>query len=488
MNQKGEAIEKNSSFLLHDIIGISPEPLLIVCQALKVIAANNAAMLLIPANVPITGKTIKEVLCSPDWPGNTINTAIYEQFFSNLQPYTYIRSQLNQLGHKITVQASGRPITCADGTVFLCESMSVLLGEKHTKNKAGKMEMLGQSPAYLAMLSQLKKAANCSIPVLLYGETGTGKEVAAHNIHQLSARSNRPFMVADCTVLSEALFESELFGHEKGAFTGSTGEKKGLIEVADGGTLFFDEIGEMSLTLQTKLLRLLESYSFRRVGGVKFFNADIRIICATNRDLWQMVMEGTFRQDLYYRLAVFQVSIPSLQERHQDIRLLIHSFLAQINAAMTRHLSITEAAADAICQLPLKGNIRELRNLMHYCAAVCNHLTIEVADLPPLAKRCHHNAIEPYQNTQDRHSGIAYPAGQNKDVNPLQQNNSLRLSEQLPDGIVDAVQSRYLSELVHRYNGDKKKVADHLGVSQRTIYRRLASIQEGMRRFIDSES
>jgi DNA-binding NtrC family response regulator len=366
-----------------------------------------------------------------------------------------------------------------------------MLDDKHIKHNSVQKDMVGQSPVYLSMLNQLKKAAGCDIPVLLYGETGSGKEVAAHNLHKLSFRSNKPFIVADCTVLSESLFESKLFGHEKGAFTGSVREKKGPIEVANSGTLFLDEIGEISLSLQAKLLRLLENYTFRRVGGTESINANVRIVCATNRDLSQMVAEGSFRQDLYYRLAAFQILTPSLQDRREDIPLLIRDILAQIKVPMGYRLSITEETVEAICQLPLKGNIRELRNIIQYCAAVCNNFTIEIEDISlatkPLIKYFRRDTDRDLV-MHDRRVSAGYPAEQNKGLNPLPQNGSPASSEQLPDGVVDTVQMRYLTELIQRYDGDKNKVAKHLGISQRTLYRRLSSMQEGVRKFIDSEN
>jgi two-component system response regulator AtoC len=173
--------------------------------------------------------------------------------------------------------------------------------------------MVGGFPAFLTLLGQLRTAARSNLPVLLLGETGTGKELAAQFLHQQSDRKSGPLQTVDCTVLNEALVESELFGHEKGAFTGHSGTRKGLFEVADGGTLFLDEIGDLPAAMQPKLLRVLESGEFRRVGAHQTRRTDVRVICATNRHLWKDVENGSFREDLYYRIACLSVHVPALR-------------------------------------------------------------------------------------------------------------------------------------------------------------------------------
>ena len=195
---------------------------------------------------------------------------------------------------------------------------------------ANEKGLVGRSMAFNRMLEMLQRVAPSETTVLLLGESGTGKELAAEAVHALSRRSSRPFVALDCSGLVESLFESELFGHEKGAFTGAYTRKVGMVESANGGTLFLDEVGDLSQSLQVKLLRLIETGTYRRVGSVDLLRADVRLICATHRDLQRMVDEGTFRADLYYRISAFPVRLPSLRERPEDIELLSRSMMMRI--------------------------------------------------------------------------------------------------------------------------------------------------------------
>ncbi len=228
--------------------------------------------------------------------------------------------------------------------------------------------MVGKTPAFTACMDQLKMVAAAQAPVLLQGETGTGKELAANYIHHNSPRSGQPFLTVDCTVLTESLFESEVFGHVRGAFTGSVGERIGLFEQADGGTLFLDEVGELPMSQQAKLLRVLESGQYRRVGGRSNRKADVRIVCATNRHLWDHVKAGRFREDLYYRIACLAVRLPPLRERIDDIQLLAPNLLEPISSAMSRHYSLTDDALERLKQYDYPGNVRELRNILSIAA------------------------------------------------------------------------------------------------------------------------
>ncbi len=198
--------------------------------------------------------------------------------------------------------------------------------------------MVGEAPAFTACLQQLGLVAASEIPVLLQGETGTGKELAASYIHHGSCRKFKPFVTVDCTVLTDTLFEAEVFGHARGAFTGSVGERAGLLEQANGGTLFLDEVGELPATQQAKLLRVLETGKFRRVGGRGTRKTDIRLICASNVHLWEAVQAGRFREDLYYRIACLTIRLPSLRERMEDIQVLANTLLhADLQLAETRY-------------------------------------------------------------------------------------------------------------------------------------------------------
>ena len=224
--------------------------------------------------------------------------------------------------------------------------------------------LVGRAPAFNAALSAVQRVAPSMLPVLLLGESGTGKELFARAVHEASPRAHGPFVVVDCSGLTETLFESELFGYEKGAFTGANARKPGLVETAKGGTLFLDEMGDVPLSMQVKLLRLIESGTFRRVGAIESQQADFRLVAATHKPLQQMVADGRFRQDLYYRISAFPIHLPPLRERAADIPLLVDSFLQR--GSSTKHRVSVEP--DAMAQMQAHdwpGNIRELRNVIY---------------------------------------------------------------------------------------------------------------------------
>ena len=222
--------------------------------------------------------------------------------------------------------------------------------------------ILGESEALRAVVEKIRIVAKAKSTVLLRGETGTGKEMFAAAIHKLSPRANRPFIKLNCAALSESVLESELFGHERGAFTGAINLHKGRFELADGGTLFLDEIGEITPAFQAKLLRVLQEGEFERVGGTRTIKVDVRLICATHRDLEEEVQNGKFRVDLYYRISVVPILLPPLRERKSDIALLANEFLQRFNKEQDAHLSFSQSAIDFLSQCSFPGNIRELEN------------------------------------------------------------------------------------------------------------------------------
>ena len=242
--------------------------------------------------------------------------------------------------------------------------------------------ILGVSQVLRHTISLARKVAVADVPVLITGETGTGKELFARAIYEASGRKERPFMAVNCSAFSKDLLESELFGHCAGSFTGASKDKKGLFEVADGGTLFLDEIGEMDLGLQAKLLRVLESGEYIKVGDTKLTRVDVRIISATNRDLKEEIKRGRFRSDLYYRLSVFHLSLPSLCERKEDIPLLAESFLKRISQKLKKEIDgMSPRFLEALQSADWPGNIRELKNVIDRSAIVCDH-RLEFEDLP----------------------------------------------------------------------------------------------------------
>jgi DNA-binding NtrC family response regulator len=243
-------------------------------------------------------------------------------------------------------------------------------------------EIVGESPPIRHAVELARKAAASNATVLLLGESGTGKEVFAHAIHGWSPRKTRPLVIVNCVALSEHLLESELFGHEKGAFTGAHQMKKGKFELADGGTVFLDEIGDMPPGLQAKLLRVLQNHTFERVGGTRTIQSDIRVIAATNRDLDKVVKEGRFREDLFYRLNVLRITLPPLRERKEDLRPLAHYFVSRY-AAETKKVvrGITEETMALLAAQDWPGNIRELANVIERAVVLCAGRQIEPEDL-----------------------------------------------------------------------------------------------------------
>lgn len=244
--------------------------------------------------------------------------------------------------------------------------------------------LIGKAPAIVKIKKLITQVAPSDSNVLILGESGTGKEVIARSIHDHSTRRNKLFVPINCGAIPEELLESELFGHEKGAFTGAITSRKGRFELAEGGTLFLDEIGEMSLQMQVKLLRVLQEMTFERVGSNQTIQADVRIIAATHRNLEEAIIEGTFREDLYYRLNVFPIEAPALRDRPADIPLLIEKFISKHNIAGSPPISFSDSAMDALMQYSWKGNVRELENLLQRMLILYPDSTIEVRDLPPM--------------------------------------------------------------------------------------------------------
>ncbi|MCL2326388.1 MAG: sigma-54 dependent transcriptional regulator [Proteobacteria bacterium] len=242
--------------------------------------------------------------------------------------------------------------------------------------------MIGDSPAMQKIRTAVEIVGPTKGKVLILGESGVGKDLVARSIHALSDRSMRSFVKVNCSAIPSELIESELFGHEKGSFTGASARKRGLFEAADGGTIFLDEIGDMSLAAQAKVLRVLQSGEFTRVGGDKLSFVDVRVIAATNKDLKRAVVDGEFREDLYFRLNVVPIQVPPLRERLSDIPLLVNSFLSQIAREYGRELlTISDKAMAVLCRYSYPGNIRELHNLCERLVIMCRE-TVTVGDLP----------------------------------------------------------------------------------------------------------
>ena len=297
--------------------------------------------------------------------------------------------------------------------------------------------MVGSSPAMERVFKMVRRAAPTSATVLLQGPNGTGKDLVAHAIHNLSPRAHGPFVAVNCGAIPENLIESELFGHEKGSFSGAVAQHIGSFEAADGGTLFLDEIGELPLAMQVKLLRALENRSFTRVGGTQSVEVDIRIVAATNRDLKALVDSGGFRQDLYYRLNVVDIYLPALKDRAEDIPLLASRFIKEISAKNGGAVTgITPAAMRILEQYRWPGNVRELRNVVEKMVVLSAGGLLDVDDVPDDLKS-------------------AAPS---------------RLS---PSVTLDENEKAQILAVLQECNGNRSLAARRLGISRRTIYRKL---------------
>ncbi len=311
----------------------------------------------------------------------------------------------------------------------------------------GTRTMVGQSPAFRAFLDVLQQAAPSTATVLLMGESGTGKELAARSVHELSARAKGPFVAVNCAALPETILEAELFGVEKGAFTGAVARKEGRFERASGGTLFLDEVGEMSPSAQVKLLRVLQEGEVERLGGTQTIKVDVRLVAATNKDLQREVHEGRFREDLYYRLNVVEVRIPSLSERREDIPLLAEHFLRRYAAKNSKALKgFTDEALKVLENYAWPGNVRELEHAVERAVVLCRADAIDTGDLPETVRK------GPIGSA----SQIVIPIG-----TPMEE-----------------IERRVIHETLRHTRGDKNLAARMLGIAARTIYRKLAAEEE----------
>jgi len=244
--------------------------------------------------------------------------------------------------------------------------------------------IIGSSPGITELYNVLERVADTPTTVLITGESGTGKELVARALHDHSSRKDKPFIKVNCAAIPKELIESELFGYERGAFTGAVGSKPGRFELANGGTLFLDEIGEIPVEMQVKLLRALQESEFERVGGIKTMRVDVRLVAATNRDLKKLIANGSFREDLFYRLNVVPMRLPALRERASDIPILVEHFLTKFNDRLKKHVNGVEPdAMDVLCNYSWPGNIRELENVVERAVLFCDTSKVRSEDLPP---------------------------------------------------------------------------------------------------------
>ncbi len=311
---------------------------------------------------------------------------------------------------------------------------------KQLKQKYSFENIIGKSPAMKKVFETIELVAPSRANVLIYGESGTGKEMIADAIHHNSPRRDKPYIKVHCAAIPETLLESELFGHEKGAFTGAIARKRGRFELANGGTIFLDEIGELSLQMQVKLLRVVQEREFVRVGGEESIKVDVRIISATNKDLREEVKKGNFREDLYYRLNVVSIFVPPLRERKDDIPLLVHKFIEEFSRENNKEIEgITNGALQALMSYNWPGNVRELRNVIESVVVLTKNKVITEEDLPP------------YILSKEEESYLKLPAG-------------ISLQE---------AEKRLIQFTLENTGGNKTKASEILKIGRKTLHRKI---------------
>jgi len=354
---------------------------------------------------------------------------------------------LTRRGRAVPISVSSAVLRGEDGTLLgAVETFRDLSAIEQLRREIRSQytfeDIIGKSEAFKKIFAILPDIAASESTVLIEGPSGSGKELLARAVHNLSPRRKRPYVVVNCGALPPTLFESELFGYKKGAFTDAKKDKPGLITRAEGGTLFLDEIGDLPQETQMKLLRLLQEREYNPLGGVDTSHADVRVVAATNRDLSQMVSKGKFRDDLYFRLAVVRMTIPPLARRRQDIPLLIEHFIRRFNAKKGKRIEgITPAVMEILMRHPLPGNVRELENIIEYCFVLCHNGVIDVRHLPDDLQL----------------SGAAPGVGESpKTIDPIQ-----------------ASEANTIREALERNKGSRSLTAENLQMSRTTLWRKL---------------
>ncbi|OGS92088.1 MAG: Fis family transcriptional regulator [Gallionellales bacterium GWA2_59_43] len=421
-----------------DLLDSFPEPKILLDGQYRIVAANTAYLREFGADRDVVGRYCYELSHHYDKPCDQAgeNCPLRDCMESG-HPNRVLHVHHTSAGRE-HVEVEVVPVRNEAGsTVYFMETMHFL---RHAAEGAPERKMVGYSRPFNRMLELAKRVAEYESSVLLLGESGTGKELVAHAIHDMSPRAAAPFVALECSGLTETLFESEMFGYEKGAFTGAVGRKIGLVEAVRGGTLFLDEVGDIPLSLQVKLLRLMEAGTYRRIGGLEPLRADFRLVAATHRDLAQMVREGAFRQDLFFRINVFPIQLPPLRERMEDLPMLATSLLSHLDA--TRKITLGEEAMTALMRHDFPGNVRELRNILERALIMADGDTI-------LPQHLYLDAMK---------SGI-------------QETPATSPAEEIAP--LATLEKRYLTWATENFPGDRKALAERLGISERTLYRKL---------------
>lgn len=438
-------MQKKISVEVQSLIDTQENPFVLIDENYDIVAANKAyRQTYSVSEQDILGHKCHEISHRSDKPCHTNGEDCpHKQVFDTHEPYQVLHIHYNTDSEPEYVRIKGSPIFGNDGAMYLGEAIiPVARGDDLACEK---QRLIGKSGAFLSCIENLTRAAETDVTVLLCGESGVGKDLAAKYIHNRSQRKNHDFTMIDCAAVAESVFERELFGHERGAFSGCVGRRSGLLEQADGGSLFFNEIGELPSSLQGRLLNVMETGQFRRVGGRELLSADARIICANSKNLRQLVAGNRFRADLYYRIAGMVCEIPPLRERLQDITEIAQDFLKRIGNKDGRSYYLNDEAIEVLLKHDYPGNVRELGNALQQAAALSTNGIISAHEIH-LAAPVKTGIIDNVQHA-DQEDG---------------QEPSMK-----------GLESQYIAELLAEHQGKRSMVAQILGISERTLYRKL---------------
>ncbi|MFY9974336.1 MAG: sigma 54-interacting transcriptional regulator [Chromatiaceae bacterium] len=464
---------------LTSLVNTHDRPFIVIGRDFEVVAVNRAyEKAFNKAGDALVGRKCHEVLHEREHPcSDTGEECPYVQCYATEEHRTCLHTHHDSEGRTRWVRIHMYPIRCADGTTYVGELLQEIAARGDDSEE---LRPVGNSPVFVQAMEQLAQAARTDAPVLLIGETGTGKELAARFIHRYSAREGHPFVAVDCTVITETLFESEVFGHERGAFTGSIRSRPGLFEAAGRGTVFIDEIGEASLATQAKLLRVLESGEFRRVGSNDTIEAQARVICATNRELGKSVQAGEFREDLFYRIACFRIRIPSLREHLDDVPVIAEALLRHMGRADNRVYRLDEGATELLLNYHYPGNVRELRNILRVAVAHLGHdhrgVITRDAIAHGLGMRDHFASAAPGPRSRAKGLTLAVE-GRGQATSPRREGPATADELPRPPAFLETVEAGYLSRMLREHGGNRRRVAKAMGISERTLYRRLAKYE-----------
>jgi len=431
--------KKKPDLQLQSMIDSHSNPFVLVDEDYNIVAANSAYCSSYGTTADkVVGRKCHMVSHHFDTPCFMNNEDCpLSKALENNQMHEVLHIHFDQHNQPEHVRIKGHPIMGADGKRYVGEEVIRLA--KASELDCEEQKLIGRSSAFRGCIEGLTRAAETDTNTLITGESGVGKSLAAQYIHNRSSRCGRAFVTIDCSAINESVFESELFGHERGAFAGCVGRRRGLLDEADGGTLFLDEVSDLPLVTQGRLLNAIETGKYRRVGGRELLESNVRIISSTHNDLPEMIGANTFRSDLYYRLAGIAHKIPSLRERREDIPALADSLLVRMRNPKAFRCHIDDDAKELLVNHAYPGNIRELKNVLQRAVSLSTdgHIKaehIEFDDIPATRKQ----------------------------AAPQKQAQSIREME------VD-----HIARLLEQHSGHRRKVADELGISERTLYRKI---------------